>query len=373
MQIKGLLTGNLKSIFVHSAYRSPAEIENEIKNIARMKKGDAIIEKIDENLWRLEFNGEEKFTHDGKGYSSMVTRYFFIIPHGSIWEFHTNESGEGIRRVLDFIIEHLPKLQLKFIPPNVIISLLGKYGVKETLENFSASRNYFEIIAEGNPEIKIKKDDVGIELKSSPENIWNHYKKLVEKDAIGPLLLSGVKLTIGSLKSCTLRINKSGSIRQTSGDLKIFHEVRDYFLDEFKNEMKWAEYIPRIEPKITRDEDRNITFYTQIESRKGRLFNIDLNKPVEEKGYKNLKLLFTKNIEKSGFVGTVEQELENSFSVRTTDIRGGGEAIIVVKIGQKEIQIIPLPTTTLRVLDEIYHTILEKFDVRAIFKTPKFR
>lgn len=369
MQVKGLLTGNLKSIFVYSTYQSPAELEKDVKAIANSKKGDASIEKHGENLWRLEFTGEEKFTISGKEYSSILTRHFFIIPYGSIWEFHTNESGEAISRVLFFIIQRLPKLQLKFIPPNKIVSLLRKYGTREVLENFSASRDYFESLTEGNPELKIKSNDVDIRLKSSPENIWGHYKKLIEQDAIGPLLLNDVKVTIGSSESCTLRINKSGKITQTSGDLKIFHQVREYFINEFKDEMKWEEYIPKIEPRITKE--KGAVFYTQTEIRKGRLFSINLSKSVEKKEYRDLELLFTKNVKESGFIGMVEQDSKTSFSVRTVDTKGGGEAIIIVGMGKNKIQIAPLPTTTLQALNGIYRAILEKFDVKATFKAPE--
>lgn len=372
MQVKGLLTGNLKSIFVHSAYRSPADVEKELKDFARMRKGEASIEKVNENLWRLDFIEEMKIVYNGKEHFYRAPRYFFIIPHGFIWEFYTNERGEVIRRVLDKLIGILPKLQRKFIPPNQIISLVKQYSKEDELENFSAGRDYFEIITEGNPELKIKSDDVNLRLGSSPENIWGHYKRLIEQEAIGPLLLDTVKLTIGTPKeSCTLRIDKSGIITQTRGTIKIFHQVREYFLDEFKDEMKWEEYIPKIEPKIMKDEERGVTIYSQKEARRGRFFSVNLSKPVEEKGYKNLKLLFTRNVKKSGFVGTVEQEIENSFSARTIDTRGGGEAIITVKMGKSDIQVAPLPTTTLRAIEGIYRTVLEKFDVRATLKSPE--
>lgn len=358
---------------MHSAYQSPANVEKELKDFARMRKGEVSIEKVNENLWRLEFIEEMKIIYNGKEHFYKVPRYFFIIPHGSIWEFHTNESGDVIRRVLlDGLIKFLPKLQYKFIFPDRIISLVKKYEEEDELKNFSAGRDYFEIITESNPELKIKSDDVDLRLKSSPENIWSLYKRLIEQEAIGPLLLDTVRLTIGTPEeSCTLRIDKSGIIAQTRGTIKIFHQVREYFLDEFKDEMKWEEYIPKIEPKITKDEERGITIYAQREARRGRFFSVNLSKPVNEKGYRNLKLLFTRNVKKSGFVGTIEQEIKNSFSARTIDTRGGGEAIITVKTGESDIQITPLPTTTLRIIDGIYRTILEKFDVKATFKSPE--
>lgn len=372
MQIKGLLTGNLKSVFVHSGYRSPTDVEREIKDYARMKKGEAYLQKVGENFWRLEFIIERKIFYEGKEHTYKQPTYFYIIPHGTIWEFHTKESGEVVRKVLsDGIIKFLPKLQHKFISPNRIISLVKKYEDRNELENFSAGRNYFTII-EKNPELKIKSDDVNLNLKSSPENIWYHYKKLIEQEVIGPLLLNAVRLTISaSNESCTLWVNKSGVISQTKGTERIFHQVREYFLNEFKSEMKWEEYIPKIEPKITKDEERGLTYHTYTEIRKGRFFNIMLSKPLKENEYKNLKLLFTKNIEKSGFFGTIEQEIENSFSARTTDLKSGGEAIIIAKMGENNIKITPMPTATLRVIEGIYRTILEKLDVKAILKSPE--
>jgi hypothetical protein len=372
MQAKGLLTGNLKSIFVYSGYRSPTDVEKEIKDFANIRKGEASIQKVSDNWWRLELTEEMKVLFEGKEHFYKAPRYFFIIPHGTIWEFHTNESGEVVNRVLDNLIKFLPKLQYKFISPDRIISLVKKYEEEDELENFSAGRDYFEIITEGNPELKIKSDDVNLRLRSSPENIWGYYKRLIEQEAIGPLLLNTVRVTIGTPEeSCTLRIDKSGMIAQTSGAIKIFHQVREYFLDKFKEEMKWEEYIPKIEPNIMKDEKRGVTIYYQKEARKGRFFSINLSKPLEEKGYKNIKFLFTRNAKASGFVGSVEQEIKNSFSVRTIDARGGGEALITVKTGKSDIQIAPLPTTTLRVIDGIYRTILEKFDVKATLKCPE--
>jgi hypothetical protein len=173
-------------------------------------------------------------------------------------------------------------------------------------------------------------------------------------------------------RSCVLWINTLGQILQAGGVRDIFYDVRDRLLSLFDNQMRWELYIPIVEPQVFEDKKKGIVIRGERVIRRGRPFSIRLSKPFEEKEIVKLKGIFTQNIKKSGFIGVVEEEIEKkSLLIRTTEMLGGGDAIIIATVGKDKLIIEPQPTTTLRVLEKIYKVILEKFDTKAVFIEPK--
>jgi hypothetical protein len=371
-EVKSLFRrGYVKSLFVHSDHRSPEEMRDELSIFAKMKNFVKVdLSKMNEELWQLRLT-EEVEIEEPRPVKWEVVHHFYIILHGGIWEFHTNERRDIIRKAIEGLIEFSPKLEYKFIPPDEIISLAKEYEADELLA-FTAKREYFELVR-ASSELKAVGDEVGIRLRSTPERIWDHYHTLVEEEAIGPLSIGAVRLRITMEdRSCVLWINTLGQILQAGGVRDIFYDVRDRLLSLFDNQMRWELYIPIVEPQVFEDKKKGIVIRGERVIRRGRPFSIRLSKPFEEKEIVKLKGIFTQNIKKSGFIGVVEEEIEKkSLLIRTTEMLGGGDAIIIATVGKDKLIIEPQPTTTLRVLEKIYKVILEKFDTKAVFIEPK--
>ncbi len=366
-------SGYLKSLFAYSSCQSLGEMKEELLKFAKLRKFPrSDIKKVTENIWSLEITEEKRFPIKGrKEYRTEIPHYFYIILHDGFWEFHTNERREALK-IIEGLINFSAKLEYKFVSPNQIMSLAREY-VGDDLDVFTARRSYFTL-EKASPEFRVISDDVRLSLSSSPRNIWDHYHQLIDEETLGPLSIGSVRVTIPlDGESCSLWINTAGEISQVAGSREIFHRVREQILDIFENQMKWEKYIPKIEPQVIRDEEREITIRGRKEARKGGIFVTKLSKPFEKKRYEVLKSLFTSNAKNSEFVGTVEEEDEEkkSFAVRTTDMKGGGDASITARVGESSIPIHPLPTTSLRVIEKIYKVILEKFDTKAILESPK--
>jgi hypothetical protein len=364
-------SGYLKSLFILSDYKSPEEMEEDISRFAKTRHFiETSIQKINEEVWRLIFV-EEVEVKETVPRKVLFSYTFHIILHGQIWEFHTNERGWIVDRILRGLIEFLPKLEHKFVPPFRVMSLAKEYETDELLA-FTAKRDYFSL-ERASSEFKVVGDEVNLTLRSTPEKIWDHYHVLVEEEPVGPLSIGSIQMRIilGD-KTCNLWINTSGEILQTAGSREIFFDVRERLLNSFEQEMKWEKYIPLIESRIVEDKEKAITIRGPKVWQKGRPFFVRLSKPFKSEEYEKLKGIFILNARKSGFVGVVEQEEKDRFFVaRTTDTKGGGDAMITANVGHTDITIDPLPFTKIRTLEKIYRIILEKFDAKALLVEPQ--
>jgi len=361
--------GYVKSIFSYADYDLPEDMQDDLLKFAKTRNLiEAGIERISEFLWRMRVVEEVQVQEPEP--RKIHRRYnFYIIHHGRFWEFHTNERRSGYIIVIR-LINFLPKLDFKFLPPDAIMSLAKTYELDDLLA-FSAKRDYFSFAQAS--ELRMISDDVGVMLRSSPGNIWDHYHKLVEEEPIGPLSVETVNIRVPSgQKTCTMWINTSGQILQTAGDRDIFYEIREKVLQIFNAQAKWENYIPVVETQVVRDEEKRVTIRGEKFLRRGRRFAIELSKPIEERDYEKLKGLFIYNVKESGLVGIVEDEImEKSFVTRTTGMKGGGDVVLTANVGRNDIVVDPQPSTTLRIIEQVYKAILEKFDTKATLVEPE--
>jgi len=361
-------TGNLKSIFVHSDYATPEEMKEDFVKFAKARNFvEPSIERTEEERWLMKLTEivEVKEPTPAK----IPYHYsFFIIPHWGFWEFYTNVRRRVVQRVIEGLIQFTPKLEHKFVPPNRLISLVKEYESDEMLA-FAAKRDYFALTRSS--EFKIISDEVSLRLSSTPEKIWSHYGRLVEEEVIGPLAIGAAQLRIISgQKTCNLWVRTSGQIYQTAGSKELFHDIRQRLIRIMEKQTEWAQYFPLAEAQEV--EEKGVTIRGAKLVQRGRPFVIKLSKPFEEREYDKLKGIFVFNAKRSGFIGTIEDEVKKaSFIVRATDTRGGGDAIITAKVGGDNIVIDPLPSTTVRCLEKIYRVIIEKFDTKALLIEPQ--
>jgi hypothetical protein len=359
-------TGNLKSIFVYSDYLTPSEMKDDFEKFARAKGFiEPSIEREKEYwLMRLKELIEIKEPTPAK----IPYQYnFYIIPHEGFWEFYTNVQSHIIEKVIGGLIRFTPKLEHKFLPPNRLISLVKEYESDEMLA-FTAGRDYFTLTKSS--KLKIISDEVSLRLSSTPRKIWNHYRKLVEEEAIGPLAIRGVRLKILSgQKTCEISITTLGEIHQIAGSRELFHDVRQRVINIMKEHIEWARFFPSV--RVQEIEEKGVSICGTKLVQRGRPFIIELSKPLDDKEYEKLKRIFVSNAKKSGFSGIVEDEIEKvSFVVRSTDMKGGGDIMITSKVGEKTITLDPLPSTTIRCLEKLYRIIIEKFDAKALLIEP---
>jgi hypothetical protein len=358
--------GNLKSVFVISDYRTPEEMKEEFERFCVAKRYiEPLIARVEEGLWQMRLS---QLVEVGEPPTTIRYDYpFYIIPHLGFWEFHTNVRRDVVDEVLDGLVKFSPKLEHIFIPPEHLMALVKEYETDEMLA-FMAERDYFTLMKTS--QFKIISDELSLSLRSTPQNIWNHYRKLVEEETIGPLTIKAVRLRITQAqKECKLSVTTAGGIYQRSGDKELFENVRQRIIQILEKEVECVRYFPQITTKLIEKEGTKIIKPEVVQ--KGVSFVIRLSKTLDEEKYEKLKGLFVWNAKNSGFVGIVEDEIKNlSFIVRTTDLKGGGSILLKAEVGKDKITIDPLPITTIRCLQKLYKVILEKFDTKACLLIP---
>lgn len=343
-------------------------MKEDLEKFARTRRYiEPSIIQIKDGLWQMRLSEEKELIKE----PPTVVRFdylFYIIPYLGFWEIHTNVSRDVVDKVIEGLVRFAPKLEFMFIPPEDLISLVKRYETDEML-GFAAKREYFSLMTSSS--FKIVNDELSLRLRSTPEKIWNHYRKLVDEEVIGPLALKAVNLRISSgQRECKLSITTLGGIYQRSGSKEIFNNIRQCVIEILEKQVERVKYLPQIETKVIEKEGVRIVKPEIIQ--KGATFILRLSKPLEESDYEKLKGIFIWNARKSGFIGNIEDEIKNrSFVIRTTDTKGGGSILLRAEVGRNDILIDPLPTTTLRCLQKLYRVILEKFDTKAKLFEPK--
>lgn len=360
--------GNLKSVFLHSDYSTPEEMREDLEKFATARHYiEPSITKIRDGLWQMRLSEEKELIKE----PPTPVRFdysFYIITYLGFWEIHTNVPRDVVDKVIGGLVRFAPKLEFMFIPPEHLISLVKEYETDEMLA-FIAKREYFTLTKSSS--FKIISDELSLRLRSTPEKIWNHYRRLLDEEVIGPLALKAVQLRITSgQRECKLSITTSGGIYQRSGSKEIFNDIRQRVIEILEKQTEWVRYFPRVETKVV--EKDGIRIVKPEITQKGASFVLRLSRPLQEKDYEKLKGIFVWNAKKSGFIGNVEDEIRNkSFVVRTTDMKGGGSVLLRAEVGKNDILVDPLPTTTIRCLQKLYRVILEKFDTKARLFEPK--
>jgi hypothetical protein len=363
----------VRALFLRSDYASPDEIRPELPNFEKFCKTIRVSLQGPSNkkLWFLKFTDLEKKIEPGTG---RFEEYYFnllTLHDGRLWEIYSDQPREIFAKTVYRLIDFSSKLEHVFIPPNFIHELMEKYGDSQEMTSFSAKRDYFKLTIT-NPKLIPIRDFASLRYKSA--NVPRDYQILVIKDRpVGPLMLNSADLLIRSgQKKCKIRINIEGFLSQVGkGDWKIYMDVREKLLQFLEKQEGWKKYFPKIETEEIEDEEKGIIIRSKKIVQVGRPFVIKLSSNFDVSSLSKFKVLFTSNIRESQFVGSVEKETpDEAFMIKTTDLRGGGDALITAEIGKSDVIISPTATTSIRTLERIYRVILEKFDVDAIFVGP---
>lgn len=362
--------GVIKEIFVWSALSSPSELrevylpqfEAAMKTLLVDLKGP-----FAEGEWVLKFKDLERPTKVEGVYEETI---YHVYPHGPLWEIYTLESAPRFRRTIDALIRFTSMLDYVLIPPSFMKNLMKAYDPNQELVAFRAQRDYFSVEV-GNPHETIRRDFADLRYKSA--NVPEDFVTLVVERPVGPLLLTSADIVISygysEKRSCRIRLEINGKLRQVHrGDKDIFREVRanviKFLITRFENV---AERIPISQIEEFKDSETGIQIISKNILQQSSPILVKLSRKVSNADYLRLKGLFSQNFRESKFLGAVEREIsESSCLIRTTDMLGGGSALIQVDINKDNILIHSLPTTTIRTIDRVYHTFLEKFDVDSI-------
>ncbi len=302
--------------------------------------------------------------------------YFFNVKPifgGGLWEVSSSAGRDIFRKTIDRFVSFSSKLEHAFIPPRFIEELSKEENPVDRILAFSAGRDYFTLHVSPNPGLEIVGDSADLRLKST--NAGRDFQVLVKKSRpVGPLLLDYMdfKLKEGS-SECKIRIASDGYLSQIGrGDQELYYRIRERVLQFFEGQDKWTKFIPRVEREEVSDAKKVTSFKSKKPTQFGKPFLVEFNFHLDKISLLKLKGLFTSNFHGSQFIGTVENEVQDrSFVVRTSDLRGGGDAMLRAEIDSSLASVIPLMTTKIRTLERIYRVLLEKFDVDSELTAPK--
>lgn len=364
--------GVIKELFVWSDLNSPDDLREEYLPKFEAATKTLLVElrgPFAENEWVLKFTDLQRPTRM-EGVFEEVS--FNIHPHlnGQLWEIFTLESAPRFRRTINALIQFIPKLDYVLIPPSFIKNLMKAYDPHQKLVQFRAQRDYFSIEV-GNPHETLRRDFADLKYKSA--NVPDDFVALVVNRPVGPLLLTSADIVISygfsRTKSSRIRLEIDGKLRQIQrGDKDIYREVRgkvlNFLIENFEEITK---NIPASHVDEFKDSETGIRIVSKRILQQSSPILVELSREISDADYLRLEGLFTKNFRQSRFLGYVERENpKSSCLICTTDMLGGGDAMIQIEIKKDNLQIHPVPTTTIRTINRIYYTLLEKFDVDSI-------
>lgn len=361
--------GVIKETFVWSELGSPSELREEwlpkFESATRTLQVDLKGPMADE--WILKFIDLERPSKTPGVYEEHI---FHILSHldNALWEIYTLESPR-FRRTLDALIRFIPRLGYALIPPSFIKNVMKSFDPNQELVAFKAQRDYFSIEV-GNPHESIRRNFADLNYKSS--NVPDDFVTLVENRPVGPLMLTSADLRItrssSEERTCRIRIDIDGRLRQIQrGDKDLFLEMRKRVLNylSVKNE-EILRSIPVSRIKVVEDSETETEMVSKEIIQQSKPILIKLGKEIDSTGFNKTIGLFTQNFCHSNFLGTIEKKSESLCLIHTTDIAGGGDALVEIPISKDTIIIHPTTTTGSRTIDRIYHTVLEKLDVDSI-------
>lgn len=367
--------GPIRELFLRSEYDTPEQIRPEIPNFEKSAKTLRLrLMSSEGNLWTLEFTDLEREIMPATG--NFEKYYFNIRPifNGRLWDVI---SAQPIRptfeRTIDRFVAFSSNLEHAFIPPKFIEQVAAEHEIVDQVMAFTASRDYFTVHVSPNPGPYISGVDSS-ELRLKSSNASHDYEILVKTNRpIGPLVLSDMDLRLKRGKDeCRLRINSHGYLSQVGrGERELYSDVRNRLMKFFEEQDGWVKFLPTSEKEEFRDIEHELSFKsTKVHF--GRAFQLRFSFALDENSLLKLKGLFTSNFHASQFIGTVETEIpEKSFRIRSSDLNGGGDAIVAAQVGSAIAYITPLVNTRIRTLERIYKTILNKFDVDADLVGPR--
>lgn len=367
-------SGVVRELFLRSDYSSPEEIRPEIANFEKSTKIlKARLIGPENNRWVLEFTDLEREVGTGTG--EFEKYYFNVRPifEGRLWDVSSNVAYQIFQRTINRLVSFSSKLEHAFIPPKFIEQIANDRRLAHQVLAFSAGRDYFAVHVSANPGTQFIGDLADLRLKST--NASYDFEILVKKDRpVGALLLHSMDIELKHEDTeCSVRIASDGFICQIGrGDRDLYLNVRDRLIRFFEEQDRWLKFIPQVQIEHIEAKEQGLEFTSKKVSQFGKPFLLTLSFEPDNLQLLKLKGLFTSNFHGSGFIGTVEMEDDMTFTVRTTDLNGGGDLMIEAKLGSKTVSIVPLTTTKIRTLERAYKIILEKFDVDADLLEPKF-
>ena len=365
--------GVLREAFFRSEYSSPEDIRPEIANFEKSARTlRARLIGPEDGLWTLEFTDLEREVRPATG--DFEKYYFNVKPifDGRLWDVRSNVSRQIFRKTMDRLVSFSSKLEHAFIPPKFIEELSADSEVNRVLA-FAACRDYFTVQVSANPGIRVAEDVADLALKST--NAGHDYEVLVKKERpVGPLLLHSMDLVMKRKENeCRVRIATDGFLAQIGrGERDLYLHMRNRIVQFFEEQDGWVKFMPTVEPEEKEDAAHALKFRSKRVVQFGKTFLLTFGFELNKMHLLKLKGLFTSNFHRSQFIGTVENEVaEKSFIVRTSDLRGGGDAIVTAEVGSSTSSIVPLISSKIRTLERIYKVVQEKFDVDAVLVPPK--
>jgi hypothetical protein len=172
---------------------------------------------------------------------------------------------------------------------------------------------------------------------------------------------------------CRLRIASDGFLLQIGrGDRDLYLHMRDRIVQFFEEQDRWIKFIPQVETEEIEDRTQELMFRSKKVIQFGKQFILTFSFELDNAKLLKLKGLFTSNFHNSQFIGSIENEIpDKAFMVRTTDLRGGGDAMLSAEVGSNRASITPLVTSRIRTLERLYRVVQEKFDVDASLVPPQ--
>ncbi len=363
-------TGGIKEFFVWSDLDSPTQLRNRWLPPfeAAMKTIRVALSGPINDEWFLKFTDLEKPTRTEGIYETYVYRIRTYY-EGKLWEIYALRSPP-FGRTIGALLRFVPKLGYALFPPSFIKNLIESYNPYQELTAFKAERDYFAVEV-GNPSERIRRNFAKMTYKSS--NVPEDFVILVEKKPVGPLLLTSVDFRVtyhsSRERTCKIRIEIDGRLSQVGrGDSDIFLEVRKQVLEYLITQCeKTLMSIPISQIEVIQDPESGTEMVSKKMVQQSRPILIKLSNPIDPSTYRRIVGLFTQNFRHSNFFGTVERTSESESILRTTDVEGGGDALLKILRSEDVIFVNPLPTTTVRTVNRIYRVILEKVDVDSLF------
>ena len=367
-------SGVVRELFLRSDYSSPEEIRPEIANFEKAAKTLRVrLVGPEDGLWTVEFTDLEREIRPASG---EFERYYFNIKpifDGRLWDVWSDVGYDVFQKTIDRLVSFLSKLEHAFIPPKFIERIVEERELVHQIRAFSARRDYFTVHVSSNPGTRVVGDSADLRLKST--NASRDFEIMVKKDRpIGPLVLHSMDLELkrGDAE-CRARIASDGFLSQVGrGERDLYLGLKGHLLRFFEEQDEWVKSMPRVQTEEIEDREHALKFESKKIVQFGKPFVLNLSFELDRERLLKLRGLFTSNFHQSQFIGTIEREVpDKSFTVRTTDLRGGGDAILGAELGSRTASITPLVTTKIRTLERIYKVVLEKFDVDADLVGPK--
>lgn len=365
----GFEAGPIKEIFVWSDFDSPTELREKwlLPFEAAARTIRVNMSGPTNNEWVLRFTDLEKPTKLEGVFEEYIYR---LRTHcqNKLWEIFS-AGTTPLYRTIDALVQFVPKLGYATFPPSFVKDLLESYNPYQELTAFKAEREYFSIEV-GNPSERIRENFAKMSYKSS--NVPEDFVVLVEKKPVGSLLLTSAdfKITYHSSaeRTCRIRIEIDGKLSQVGkGDSDIFLEIRNRVLKYlFEQVEKTFVSTPVDQIEVVKDPESGIEIVSREIVQQPKPILIKLSNPLDNSTCKKMLGLFTQNFYASNFFGITERESASEVMIRTTDAQGGGDAILEIPLSKDFVRVRPLSTTTVRTVNRIYHTILQKIDVDAI-------